>query len=152
MQEKEIRTAVKALGWSNPRMYRARRGDTVFTWYESRRSELTFIQVNTTPCICACVYVIEARICSGWHVLFESQQRKVERTISARAQTFLDWNNFKTARTVDRYVRQHPECYGYTLERLQHEREPYVIVCRRALHHGSPVCYSFARYKTTRKA
>lgn len=128
-----LRRLARLLGWDNLRRREHIPEGTTAThqlapisvWYESDPSETgVWLQINENPTWCATVYAVRYRICTGFHRFVLKDKRQIERE-AKRLATFLSREWFDSIESRRVFRRLHPECAGYTWDRLQRHGPPY---------------------------
>ncbi len=88
-------------------------------WYESGSLERLLFQINEQPCLCAAVFALRYRICSGWHAFDYSTRSSRIRAEAARLAPWLARCNFDGVNARRAFRIQHPECSNYSLKRVR---------------------------------
>ena len=125
-----VRKLSLLLGWTELRRCRhtikeAGSIDTVIMWYESGSLDDLLLQFNTQPSLCAEAFAMRFRICSGWHRVRFSRERK---GLAQDVLILSDWLHrswFESLEGRREYRRKHPECANYTWRRLRTEGPPH---------------------------
>lgn len=125
------------LGWLPLEFYQHRdehaaSGASVVTWYESGDRTDCFLQFNEYPIgqtasYVGAVYAIRYRICTGWHPF---ALRETDEDLSAEAHRLENWlgRQWFDSLSMRRKFRQlHPECAGYSWQRIRAEGPPYSV-------------------------
>jgi hypothetical protein len=130
-----LRCFTRALGWNGLRKFTRETSTApgVLTWYEAGDANggrtHCALQINEHPIgsqesFSVAVYAARYRLCSGWHAFncVDAGQAKQE---ALRLSAWIAHEWFSTPHRRRAYRLAHPECVGYSWERLRVSEPPY---------------------------
>jgi hypothetical protein len=103
------------------------KGEVLITWYESGSFEDILFQINELPSLCAAVYAVRFRICTGWHAFELHGDLSSLRAETDRLDEWLNRRWFDTIEGRRTFRKRHPECAGYTLTKLRKQGPPHEV-------------------------
>jgi hypothetical protein len=125
-RDESIALLVKGLGWPQPEKFeqvlprseRSPRQKTV--WYESESEGDLQLFVSTYYAIV--VYALRYRLYTGWIPITPPRSQNKLAAEIERLEPWIHRRHFAAPEARKQFRQLHPECAGYTRDRIQHER------------------------------
>lgn len=125
MDHRWLNEFCRELEWPQPRRYSHKHAHRLTVWYESQVQEDLFLQINLKPCLAACVFAWQYKLCSGWCAIDTvNGSPQIE---AARLGPWLHYLHFASENGRQQYSEAHPECVGFTKAPVLFEDAPRPI-------------------------